>query len=101
MKNKVFKIFNEKMIDDIEVNDMEYVVMVQLNKDYLNDNVIVDKEILNKIKNSKKYINLIIGERGEDILFTLRIDEEIIDLDLTLIEEKLILSKVMFNMDRF
>ena len=93
---KVFKIFSEVIINDIEICDTHYLVFVELRKDRLNSNVIIDKEISDAISNSEE-IFLTVGYRGDDLIYMILADEEQFILDLSLQEERLILSTVLFN----
>ncbi len=93
---KVFKIFSEVIINDIEICDTHYLIFVELRKERLNSNVILDKEICAAISNSEE-IFLTVGYRGDDLIYMILADEEQFILELSLQEERLILSTVLFN----
>ena len=99
MNGNVFKIFSDVIVQDIEISDDQCLIHVELRKDKLNSNVILDETILYNIDDD---IFLTVGRRGEDLIYKILIGEtEEFIIDLTLTEQRVILSYILFNYWKF
>ncbi len=104
MNGNVFRIFSDIIVQDIEISDDQCLIHVELWKDKLNSNVILDENILYNIENASEDtdIFLTVGRRGEDLIYKILIGEiEEFIVDLTLTEQKVILSYILFNYWKF
>lgn len=104
MNGNVFKIFSDVIVQDIEISDDQCLIHVELWKDKLNSNVILDETILYNIERASEDddIFLTVGRRGEDLIYKILIGEtEEFIIDLTLTEQRVILSYILFNYWRF
>ena len=91
MNGNVFKIFSDVIVQDIEISDDQCLIHVELWKDKLNSNVILDEAILYNIERASE---------DDDIFLTVGETEEFI-IDLTLTEQRVILSYILFNYWKF
>lgn len=104
MNGNVFKIFSDVIVQDIEISDDQCLIHAELWKDKLNSNVILDETILYNIERASEDddIFLTVGRRGEDLIYKILIGEtEEFIIDLTLTEQRVILSYILFNYWKF
>ncbi len=104
MNGNVFKIFSDVIVQDIEISDDQCLIHVELWKDKFNSNVILDETILYNIEIASEDadIFLTVGRRGEDLIYKILIGEtEEFIIDLTLTEQRVILSYILFNYWKF
>ena len=85
---------------------LKFLVMLlyKILKDKLNSNVILDETILYNIERASEDddIFLTVGRRGEDLIYKILIGEtEEFIIDLTLTEQRVILSYILFNYWKF